>query len=70
MFLITGSYGEWDDFTRHSILVVSDEDTAELVVQEMNRPNNQFIPLLREIFDKDRFDDVSFSYDEIMYFHL
>ena len=42
MFLITGSYGEYDDFNRLPIMVVPDETTAILVCEEMEKPNNQF----------------------------
>lgn len=65
-----GSYGEWDDYTRLPIMVVSDKDTAELVIDELYKPNNQFISKLKTIFYQDNLDEISFSYEEIEYFKI
>jgi len=69
MFLIQGSYGEYDDFNRLPILIVPDEDTAIMVVEEMQRPDNQFLPLIKEIFYVPH-EDIGFSYEKIQYFTL
>lgn len=70
MFLISGSYGEWDDYTRLPIMVVPDKDTAELVVDELNRPNNQFISKVKALFGQENVNDICFSYDAIEYIEI
>ena len=70
MFLITGSYGEYDDFNRLPIMVVPDETTAILVCEEIEKPNNQFMPLIKKIFEWIPFEDIGFSWEEIEYFTL
>lgn len=70
MFLIQGSYGEYDDYNHLPIMVVPDEVTAQMVVEEMGKPHNQFMPLIKEIFDYVPFEDIGFSWEEIKFFSL
>ncbi len=70
MFLIQGSYGEYDDFNRLPVLVVPDEDTAIMVCDELHNPDNQFMDLIKTIFEYVPFEDIGFSYEEIVYFSL
>lgn len=70
MYLITGAYGEYDDYTRIPIMVVPDKETAQLVIEEFEKLNNQFLVLLNKIFENKNLKDVYFSYEWIEEFHL
>lgn len=70
MYLIMGAYGEYDDYIRIPIMVVPDKETAQLVIEEFEKPNNQFLVLLNKIFENKNLKDVYFSYEWIEEFHL
>lgn len=70
MFLIKGSYGEFDDFNCLPLMVVPDKDTANMVCDELCKPNNQFMPLVNKVFDFVPYKDIGWSWDEIEYFSL
>ena len=70
MFLIQGSYGEFDDFNCLPLMVVPDKDTANMVCDELCKPNNQFMPLVNKVFDFVPYKDIDWSWDEIEYFSL
>ena len=70
MFLIQGSYGEFDDFNCLPLMVVPDKDTANMVCDQLCKPNNQFMPLVNKVFDFVPYKDISWSWDEIEYFSL
>lgn len=65
-----GDYGEYDDYTRIPIMVVPDKETAQLVIEEFEKPNNQFLTLLNKIYENNHLDDVCFYYEWIEEFHL
>ena len=70
MFLIYGAYGEYDDYNRLPLMVVPDKDTAEMVCDELYKPNNQFMLLVEKIFYYVPFDDICWSWVEVEYFSL
>ena len=70
MFLIMGSYGEFDDFNCLPLMVVPDKETADMVCDELCKPNNQFMSLVKKVFDYVPYKDIGWSWDEIEYFSL
>lgn len=70
MFLIEGSYGEYDDFEHLPLMIVSDKDTADIVCEELRNPNNQFMPLVKKIFDYVPFENIGWSWVEVECFSL
>ena len=70
LYLIEGCYGEYDDFNRLPLMVVSDKDTANMVCEELCKPDNMFMPLVKKIFGYVPHKDIGWSWDEIEYFSL
>lgn len=70
MFLIYGAYGEYDDFNRLPLMVVSDKDTADMVCDELHNPNNQFMSLVKKVFDYVPYEEIGWSWVEVEYFSL
>lgn len=70
MFLITGSYGEYDDYNCLPVMVVPDKDTVLMVIEELYNPNGQFKDLIADIFSYIPLEDLSFCWQEIKYFTL
>lgn len=70
MFLIYGAYGEYDDFNRLPLMVVSDKDTADMVCDELRNPDNQFMPLVKKVFDYVPYEEIGWSWVEVEYFSL
>lgn len=70
MFLIYGAYGEYDDFNRLPLMVVSDKDTANMVCEELYKSDNQFISLVKKVFDYVPYEEIGWSWVEVEYFSL
>ena len=58
MFLIYGAYGEYDDFNRLPLMVVSDKDTANMVCEELYKSDNQFMSLVKKVFDYVPYEEI------------
>ena len=70
MFLIYGTYGEYDDFNRLPLMVVSDKDTADMVCNELYKSDNQFISLVKKVFDYVPYEEIGWFWVEVEYFSL
>lgn len=70
MFLIYGAYGEYDDFNRLPLMVVSDKDTANIVCEELYKSDNQFMSLVKKVFDYVPYEEIGWSWVEVEYFSL
>lgn len=70
MYLVYGSYGEYDDFNRLPLMVVPDKETADMVCDELYKPDNQFIDLVKKIFDYVPYEEIGWSWVEVEYFSL
>jgi hypothetical protein len=70
MFLIYGAYGEYDDFNRLPLMVVPDKETANMVCDELYKSDNQFMDLVKKVFDYVPYEEIGWSWVEVEYFSL
>ena len=70
MFLIYGAYGEYDDFNRLPLMVVFDKDTANMFCEELYKSDNQFMSLVKKVFDYVPYEEIGWSWVEVEYFSL
>ena len=64
------AYGEYDDFNRLPLMVVSDKDTANMVCEELYKSDNQFMSLVKKVFDYVPYEEIGWSWVEVEYFSL
>lgn len=76
MFLIIADHGEYDDYTTIPLLIVPNQPTAELVVEEMYKPNGEFRKLIDEKHgfpegtSEGYFEQLGFSYREVDFYEI
>ena len=70
MFLIYGAYGEYDDFNRLPLMIVPDKDTANMVCEELYKSDNQFMSLVKKVFEYVPYEEIGWSWVEVEYFSL
>ena len=80
MYLITiicgCAYGEYNDYTKHPLMIVPNEDTADLVVTECHNPDGMFHQKISEVLGYSDgipdsvLKDCEFSYDEIELYEI
>ena len=76
MFLIIADHGEYDDYTTIPLLIVPDQQTAELVVDEMYNPKGEFRKLIDEKHgfpdgtSEGYFEGIGYSYRKVDYFEI
>lgn len=68
MFLVYESHGEYDDFTRIPIFVVDNRETAELIIEELDKAliteSGEFWSTIEYYGIRSGYDH-SFEYEEI-----
>lgn len=71
VYLIYASYGEYDDYNEIDILIVSDEDTANMMVCEYEDHESIFFKKFEKmVWGYSSPSDIHFSYKEIPYLEI
>ena len=69
MYLIYGCYGEYDDYNEIDILIVPNEDTARIMIDEYENHESIFFKKFEKWCGKVP-SDMRFHYKEVPYFEI
>ena len=66
-FVICGTWGEYDDFTRVPMFVCHDEDEAIMFVEALNNKEEEYFEKVIDFFEEEQYvsSDIYFEYHSL-----